>query len=83
MTTNNDEEETWKILKFYDEQDFDPVLYLSNRILKCRKYNYSIPESFGSSTVVLKYTLDTDCLDIYNVEHLVNKSENDDGNFIL
>lgn len=76
-------EEPWKILKFYDEFDFDPIHYLSQRILKCKKYNYSIPESFGCSTVVLKYTHDTDSIDIYNVDHLVNKSDRDDGEFII
>lgn len=33
--------------------------------------------------VVLKYTQDTDSLDIYNVDHLVNKSDQDDGQFII
>lgn len=56
---------------------------MSQRIIKCRKYNYNVPESFGSSTVVLKYCNDTDALDIYKVDHLVNKSDNDDSNFIL
>lgn len=75
--------QTWKFLKFYDQSDFDPVHYLSQRIIKCRKYNYAVPESFGSSTVVLKYCNDADALDIYKVDHLVNKSANDDGNYII
>ena len=63
--------------------DFDPVHYLSYRVITCRKYNYTVPESFGSSTVVLKYCHNADTLDIYKVDHLVNKSDNDDSRFIL
>lgn len=56
---------------------------MSKVVLKCRKYNYSIPESYGSSIVVLKYSCQTDTLEVYNVDHLCNKSDNDDGNSIL
>ena len=42
-----------------------------------------MPESYGSSTVVIKYSNDTDSLDLYKVDHLCNKSSNDDGGYIL
>jgi len=49
----------------------------------CKKYNYAVPESFGSSTAILKYSKEFDKLDIYKVDHLINKSLNDDGKFII
>ena len=73
----------WNNLKFYDEWNFDPVHYLSQRLILAKKYNYTVPESFGSSSVVLKYSNDTDSLEIYKVDHLVNKSDNDDSKYII
>lgn len=33
--------------------------------------------------MVLKYSNDTDSLEIYKVDHLVNKSDNDDSKYII
>ena len=41
-----------------------------------------MPENYGSSNVILRYNKETDKFDIYNVDHLVNKSKKDDSNVI-
>ena len=70
-------------MRFYDTVDFDPIVYLSKKTIMCKKYNYAVPESFGSSTAILKYSREFDKLDIYKVDHLINSSVKDDGKFIF
>lgn len=41
-----------------------------------------MPENYGSTNVILRYNKEKDKFDIYNVEHLINKSEKDDGDVI-
>ena len=55
---------------------------MKNNTILCKKYNYAIPENYGSSNVILRFNKEDDKFDIYNVDHLVNKSENDDSNVI-
>lgn len=71
-----------KTLQFYDKMEFDPVEYLKNNTILCQKYNYAVPENYGHSKVILSYNKAKDTLDIFNVDHLVNKSKNDDGQVI-
>jgi len=79
----NVETKSWKFLRFYDTVDFDPILYLSRKTIMCKKYNYAVPESFGSSTAIVKYSWESDKLDIYKVDHLLNNSVKDDGKYIF
>lgn len=68
--------------QFYDKDNFDPIEFLKNNTIKCTKYNYAVPENYGSSNVILSYSMADDVLNIYNVDHLVNKSTNDDSQVI-
>ena len=55
---------------------------MKNKTLLCKKYNYAIPENYGSSNVILRYNKESDRFDIYNVDHLVNNSTKDDADVI-
>ena len=69
-------------MQFFDKDDFDPVEYLKKNTLLCRKFNYAVPENYGSSNVILSFNLEKDRLDIFNVDHLVNRSDKDDSDAI-
>lgn len=55
---------------------------MKNHTIQCTKYNYAVPENYGSSNVLLRYDKEKDCLNIFNVNHLLNESTKDDGHVI-
>jgi hypothetical protein len=50
--------------------------------MQCKKYNYAVPASYGCTDVIIRHNKEKDTLDLFNVEHLLNKSTKDDGTVI-
>ena len=68
-----------RVLRPMDRDHFDPVDYLSVNTIVCKKYNYAVPASYGNSDLIIRYNKQKDTIDLFNVEHLMNKTKNDDG----
>jgi hypothetical protein len=46
---------------------FDPVEYMHSNNIKCKKFNYSVPQSYDDKKALIKMSSDEKCLDIYNL----------------
>lgn len=47
---------------------FDPIEYMQDHNIPCRKFNYSVPQSYNDISVVLSATKDAKFLNVYNIE---------------
>lgn len=70
-------------MRQFDKDNFDPVLYLTQNTMMCKKYNYAVPASYGFSDAIIRYNNEKETIDIFNVEHLINKSTKDDGDIVM
>ena len=55
LANDHDQTRHKRICQFFDKVDFDPVEYMKNNTIQCKKYNYAVPENYGSTNVILRY----------------------------
>ena len=47
---------------------FDPIFYMANNTIICRKYHYCVPQSYEDCDALLKFDQGTNCLKIFNLD---------------